>query len=78
MKNQSPHEKRVRVAIGRKELSKEIWDCALVSAPYLYRGRLVGTIGILGPRRMPYGRIMGLAHQMAGEMTQAMERWGGS
>jgi heat-inducible transcriptional repressor len=66
----------VHVAIGEKELSKDIWDCALVSATYLWRGKCVGMLGILGPRRMPYGRMMGLAHQMAGEMSQALDRWG--
>ncbi len=65
----------VHVAIGEKELSKEIWDCALVSSPYLWHGKCVGSIGILGPRRMPYARIMGLVHRMAGEISQALVRW---
>lgn len=66
----------VHVAIGEEELSKEIWDCALVSAPYLWHGKCVGILGILGPRRMPYSRIMGLVHQMSGEMGRVLERWG--
>lgn len=71
-----PLSRGVHVAIGEKELSKEIWDCALVSSPYLWHGKWVGSVGILGPRRMPYGRIMGLAHQMAEEISQALVRWG--
>ena len=66
----------VHVAIGEKELRKEIWDCALVSAPYFCRGKTLGSLGILGPRRMPYGRIMGLVHQMAGEVGRRLDRWG--
>lgn len=70
-----PLEAGVHVAIGEEELSKDIWDCALVSAPYLWHGRWVGTLGILGPRRMPYGRMMGLAHQMSEEISQALDQW---
>lgn len=65
----------VHVAIGERELPKQIWDCALVSAPYLYRGKYAGSLGILGPRRMPYGRIMGLVHQMAGEIGRTLDQW---
>jgi heat-inducible transcriptional repressor len=64
------------VAIGAGDLSREIWDCSLVSAPYLWRGKYMGTLGVLGPRRMPYGRIIGLVHQMAEEVTHVLERWG--
>lgn len=71
-----PSPEGIHVAIGEKELSSDIWDCALVSAPYLLRGRRVGMLGILGPRRMPYGRMMGLAHRMADEITRALDRWG--
>ena len=70
-----PHEEGVYVAIGEKDLSKDIWDCSLVSASYVWCGKQVGAVGVLGPRRMPYGRIMGLVHRMADEISQALARW---
>lgn len=70
-----PSEDGVHVAIGEKELSKNIWDCSLVTAGYALRGKPMGVLGVLGPRRMPYGKIMGLVHRIAGEMGQALERW---
>ena len=69
-------EGQVRIAIGEKELSRDIWDCSLVSSSYRWRGRSVGALGILGPRRMPYGRMIGLVRQMAGQISQTLERWG--
>ena len=72
--NQHPGEQGFHVAIGEKELSDRIWDCALVSSPYQYRGRSVGRVAVLGPRRMPYGRIIGLVKQMAREVSRALER----
>ncbi|MBI4115120.1 MAG: heat-inducible transcription repressor HrcA [Candidatus Omnitrophica bacterium] len=68
-------EGKIRVAIGAKELSKDIWDCSIVSAPYVWQGKFVGAVGVLGPRRMPYGRIMGLVHHMAERISQALGRW---
>ena len=69
-------EEGINVAIGEKALSKEMWDCALVSTSYLWLGKRVGTLGVLGPRRMPYGRIMGLVHQMTEAISQALAKWG--
>ena len=69
-----PLEGGVRVAIGEKELSKDIWDCALVSVPYEWGGKPVGVLGILGPRRMPYGRIIGLVHQVAEKLSEVLAR----
>ena len=68
----------VNVAIGEKAFSRQMWDCSLVSASYLWQGKRVGAIGVLGPRRMPYGRIMGLVHQMAEAINRAMSKWGSS
>ncbi len=72
---QQLQEGKVHVAIGEKDLSKDIWDCSLVSAPYVWYGKQVGAVGVLGPRRMPYGRIMGLVHRMADEISHALARW---
>lgn len=69
-------EEGVHVAIGERELSKDMWDCSLISAPYHLHGRRMGTVGVLGPRRMRYGKMMSLVHQMTEELNQNLERWG--
>ena len=66
----------VQVAIGQQELLEGIWDCSLVSAPYTCQGQQIGILGVLGPRRMAYGRMMGLVHQVAEQMGVALNRWG--
>lgn len=67
-------EQGVTVAIGERELSKNIWDCALVTAPYGQRIECVGLLAVLGPRRMPYGKIMGWVRQTADKLTQILAR----
>lgn len=44
----------VRVFIGRENPTSEMQDCALILAPYRYRSRVVGTLGVVGPMRMEY------------------------
>jgi heat-inducible transcriptional repressor len=36
-------------------------ECSVVTVPYRFGDRGVGLLAILGPRRMPYGRLMSLA-----------------
>lgn len=73
---QGAQEDKIRVAIGEKELSKKIWDCSLVSLPYRWRGQVAGVLGVLGPRRMRYGRMMGLVRQMTKEVSRVLDTWG--
>ncbi|MCY0882053.1 MAG: heat-inducible transcriptional repressor HrcA, partial [Firmicutes bacterium] len=48
----------VQVVIGSESLIEAIHDCSVATATYCAGGRVVGQILVLGPRRMPYGRIM--------------------
>lgn len=49
------------VRIGHELGSDEITECSLVTVPYRYGEQAVGVLAILGPRRMPYGRLLALA-----------------
>ena len=48
----------VRVFIGRENPTSEMQDCALILAPFRYRSRVVGTLGVVGPMRMEYGHAI--------------------
>jgi heat-inducible transcriptional repressor len=51
-----PHA-RIGAEIGTDELA----ECSVVTVPYRFGDRGVGLLAILGPRRMPYGRLFALA-----------------
>ena len=55
----------VRIHIGREDFSESMSECALISAGYAVRGRPVGVLGVLGPRRMSYPRVIGTCRYMA-------------
>jgi heat-inducible transcriptional repressor len=48
----------VQVIIGGEGPYREIDDMSLVLSRYGIRGRASGVLGIMGPRRMPYGRAI--------------------
>jgi len=49
------------VHIGAELGADEMAECSVVTVPYRFGDRGVGLLAILGPRRMPYGRLMSLA-----------------
>jgi len=52
------HGRGVKIMIGRENLTSEMYDCALILAPFYYRDRVVGALGVVGPRRMRYDRAI--------------------
>jgi heat-inducible transcriptional repressor len=48
----------VQVVIGRENPNSEMRQCSFILAPYHYRRRAVGALGVIGPTRMEYDRAM--------------------
>ncbi len=49
------------VRIGHELGPDELSECSVVTVPYRFGDRGIGVLAILGPRRMPYGRLIALA-----------------
>ena len=65
----------VRVQIGLEHHCQDIWDCSFVTARYCVNKKTVGALGILGPRRMPYERVISLVDHMSRRFSEALEQW---
>ena len=48
----------VRIFIGGESQVVPFADRSIVSAPYEVDGQVVGTLGVIGPTRMPYNRMI--------------------
>ena len=48
----------VRIFIGGESQVVPFEDLSIVSAPYEVDGQVVGTLGVIGPTRMPYERMI--------------------
>lgn len=48
----------LKVAIGSENKFTGIQDCSMVQATYRLNGQIVGTMAVLGPTRMEYGKVI--------------------
>lgn len=48
----------IRIYIGGENQSTPLEELSMVSAPYAVNGQVVGTLGVIGPTRMPYQRMI--------------------
>jgi heat-inducible transcriptional repressor len=54
----SSHAEGVQVFIGGESGIAPLDECSVVAAPYEVDGQVVGTIGVIGPTRMAYERVI--------------------
>jgi heat-inducible transcriptional repressor len=56
----------VHVVIGREQLSSSMRNCALITGPYrMGSNERFGTLGVVGPMRIEYSRIVAMVNYMA-------------
>ncbi len=57
------------VRIGPETGVPEMADCSIVTATYSTRGGQQGTIGVIGPTRMQYSRVLSILNVMGHQLT---------
>lgn len=65
----------IQVRIGTENDHQAISDCSLITATYSLDGEPLGTIGILGPTRMEYGKVISLIDMISKDMGTLLSRW---
>lgn len=65
----------LRVSIGRENKYSGIQDCSIITASYHLGGELLGTIAVLGPTRMEYGKAMTLLEYMNGHLADVIKKF---
>ena len=65
---------RVKVLIGAESNIPDISDCSLVLSHYGYNNQILGTLGIIGPKRIPYRRIIPLVDRVAKRLSQTISQ----
>ena len=49
-------------------------EFSLVTAPYQMNGQIIGTLGVIGPTRMAYDRVIPIVDLTAKLLSSAMQR----
>jgi heat-inducible transcriptional repressor len=64
----------VRVTIGDENPVLAMRECTLVTSTYMYRDQVLGILGVVGPRRLPYPEIISIVNETAQHVTDALSR----
>jgi heat-inducible transcriptional repressor len=62
----------VQVFIGGESELVPMEDMAVITAPYSVDGRIVGTLGVIGPTRMAYERVIPIVDITAKLLSSAL------
>ena len=63
---------KVKVLIGSELNIPDISDCSLVLSHYGYNRQVLGSLGIIGPKRIPYKKIIPLVDSVAKKLSQTI------
>lgn len=72
-KNQPRDEKEVTIRIGGENEDEKLSDYSMITKEYKI-GDLQGTLGIMGPKRMDYSRIVAAVVYIAEQLTQELTK----
>jgi heat-inducible transcriptional repressor len=64
----------MHVTIGEENPYAEMRECTLITSTYLYRNQVLGILGIVGPRRLPYPEVISVVNETARHVTEALSR----
>lgn len=67
----------VKVLIGKENLYPELKDFSVVSSTYKSGNRVVGALGIIGPKRMEYPKMVALVDFVAKAINNILNSEGG-
>jgi heat-inducible transcriptional repressor len=68
------HAQGVRLFIGEESGFAPLGNCSLVTAPYRVEGQVLGVLGVIGPTRMAYERVIPMVQASADVLGAALNR----
>lgn len=70
----TPGDSRVAITIGEEIRYREMADCSVVTATYRVGDQTVGRIGVLGPKRMEYAKVVSLVDNITQRLSEKLSR----
>jgi heat-inducible transcriptional repressor len=62
----------VQIFIGGESGVEPLDECSVITAPYQVQGQVVGTVGVIGPTRMAYERVIPIVDITAKLLSSAL------
>lgn len=64
---------RMQIFIGDEAGYEVLGDCSIVTAPYTINGEIIGVLGVIGPTRMAYDRVIPVVDLTAKLLGSALD-----
>ena len=64
----------IQVYIGNETPVESMKDCSVVTATYELQDGMKGTIGIIGPKRMDYEKVLGTLRNLMSQLDAAFKK----
>jgi heat-inducible transcriptional repressor len=61
------------ISIGRENPYEELRDCSLITATYKFNGKIIGKIGVIGPTRMDYQKVISTVKSMSDAINEIID-----
>jgi heat-inducible transcriptional repressor len=65
-------DRRLAVYIGKETGSGHLADCSVVTMGYKVKGKIGGKVGVIGPKRMMYEKVIPAVEFLADTVTEML------
>ena len=65
----------VEIQIGEEIRIRELADCSVVTATYRLGDKIIGKMGVIGPRRMEYPKVVSILNAIASYVSEMNRRF---
>jgi heat-inducible transcriptional repressor len=62
----------ITISIGDENYKQQAKDCSIISAEYSFRDRPIGKIGLIGPRRINYSKVITIMSEVIKELNNIL------
>jgi len=63
----------VKIFVGKEHACSDISDCSVVISSYGFDNDVTGAIGVIGPKRMPYKRVVPVVDYIVGRINAVLK-----
>ena len=63
----------IQVFVGREAGLEGLGDCSIITSPYSANGKILGVLGVIGPTRMQYNKMISLVDITAKLLSTALD-----
>ena len=62
----------ITIRIGEENFYEAAKDCSIISAEYCLDGRPIGKIGLIGPKRINYSKVVAIMDKVMKELKESL------